>query len=188
MKKLLLSCLLIANTLVYTPAFADDDSESFGAWLMSLSRKKGVMPVSNETYKEECGACHFAYPPGLLPEASWRKLINNKALANHFGENAELDDETVAELLDYAVSHSADKSWYKRSRKISNSLEGEEAPLRITDIKYIRRKHHEIPEEWIKGNPDVNSLSNCNACHTKAEEGIFDDDTVNIPNHGPWDD
>ncbi|MFZ5601159.1 MAG: cytochrome C, partial [Pseudomonadota bacterium] len=53
---------------------------------------------------------------------------------------------------------------------------------------YIKRKHHESPKRMIKDNPDVQSLSNCNACHTKAEKGIFDNDTVNIPNFSEWED
>ena len=34
----------------------------------------------------------------------------------------------------------------------------------------------------IKDNKDVKSLSYCNACHTKADDGIFKEDTVSIPN------
>ncbi|MEQ1807816.1 MAG: cytochrome C, partial [Burkholderiaceae bacterium] len=28
-------------------------------------------------YTEECGSCHSAYPPGLLPVASWQLLMDN---------------------------------------------------------------------------------------------------------------
>jgi hypothetical protein len=40
----------------------------------------------------------------------------------------------------------------------------------------------------VKENEDVNSLSNCDTCHTQAEKGVFDDDTVKIPNFPEWDD
>jgi hypothetical protein len=32
----------------------------------------------------------------------------------------------------------------------------------------------------LKGNP-IGALSNCPACHTTAEKGIYDDDYVSIP-------
>ena len=28
-------------------------------------------------YIEECGACHLAYPPGLLPVQSWRGIMSD---------------------------------------------------------------------------------------------------------------
>ena len=33
-----------------------------------------VKPVANATYAEECGACHMAYQPGLLPGDAWRRI------------------------------------------------------------------------------------------------------------------
>ncbi|HXU94651.1 MAG TPA: diheme cytochrome c [Gallionella sp.] len=162
--------------------------ETFTQWMMATSREKEVKPVDNKTWKEECGSCHMAYPPGLLPSKSWEKLLNEKALGDHFGDDASLDEETLKEIRDYALANAADKSWYKRSRKIALATEKGEAPLRITEVRYIKRKHHEIPEKMIKGNKDVKSLSFCNACHTKAEEGTFDNDTVRIPNYPDWKD
>jgi len=156
--------------------------ENFWQWLVTFSRQKGVKPVDNNTYLSECGSCHYAYPPGLLPSKSWAKLLNDKALNDHFGENASLDADTLKAISDYVMPNAAEKSWYKRSRKIALSTE-DEAPIRITEVRYIKRKHHDIPEKMIKGNKDVKSLSYCNACHTQAEKGDFDNDTVSIPNY-----
>jgi hypothetical protein len=165
-------------------AMAADD---FVMWLVNFTRQKEFAPVENKAYKEECSACHFAYPPGMLPAKSWEKLLNDKALKDHFGENAQLDKDTLKDIYDYAIENSAEKSMHKRSRKIALATEGVDAPLRITEVSYIKRKHHDIPEKMIKGNKDVKSLSYCNACHTKADKGIFDSDTVNIPNYPDWD-
>jgi len=57
---------------------------------------------------------------------------------------------------------------------------GSVVPSRITDIPYIRKKHRKIPPNVIEGK-SIGSLSNCSACHTKAEEGVYDDDYVIIP-------
>jgi hypothetical protein len=163
-------------------------AQESAALMFSSVRQQGVVIVDNKQYKEECGSCHFAYQPGLLPGKSWEKLLTAEALSKHFGENAELDSDTLQEIYDYAIANAADKSERKRSRKIASATEHSEAPLRITEVRYIKRKHHEIPEKMIKGNKDVKSLSYCDACHTQANKGVFDADTVKIPNYPDWDD
>lgn len=179
--------LLIPTSLLTSPSLYAGESETFWSWLTTFSRQKGVKPVDDALYLEECGACHFAYQPGLLPAGSWEKLLTPEALADHFGDSAELEAQDLTLISDYVFANSADKSYFKRSRQIVHATREVEPPLRITDVKYIRRRHHEIPDKLIKDNPDVVSLINCNACHTKADEGNFDDDTVSIPNHGVWD-
>ena len=136
-----------------------------------------LKPVNNPTYKEECGACHFAYQPELLPEASWMKILSN--LDDHFGESIELDDDSRKAISDYLKSNSAEYSSAKRAVKIMRSL-GNQVPLRITDIPYIREKHHDISTNVFK-RESIGSLSNCSACHTTAENGIYEDDNVKIP-------
>jgi hypothetical protein len=178
--------LLIAGGLSpllhLSPAFAAD------GWLsraFSLERDKEVKAVSLKAWNDECSSCHFAYPPGLLPEASWKKLLATDALGKHFGENIEMKEALRAELLDYAIKDAADHASAKRSQKIMASI-GQGAPERITEVTYIRRKHQEIPERLIKGNPKVGALSQCDTCHTQAKNGNLDDDSVLIPGHGRW--
>ncbi len=162
--------------------------ETFWQWMANPWREKEVQPVTNKLYQEECSACHLAYQPGLLPSKSWEKLLTEEALSDHFGDDASLDADALKEIKDYALENAADKSFHKRSRKIALATRDVEAPLRITEVRYIKRKHHEIPEKMIKGNKDVKSLSFCNACHTRAKEGIYDNDTVKIPNYPDWED
>jgi hypothetical protein len=145
-----------------------------------------VVSVANDLYTKECGACHLAYPPGLLPARSWEKLMNG--LSDHFGDNAELAPEDQTALTDYLVKNAADRSGQKRAAKVVRSLKNGETPIRISEVPYIVRKHHEIPSRLIRGNPKVQSLSRCNACHTRAEAGSFNEDDVSIPGYGAWDD
>ena len=177
---------LLAAALLTSSAYARAE-EDFLDWLFNFDRQKNVKPVTDKQYLDECGACHFAYQPGLLPARSWDALLNAEALRKHFGVNAELDNDTLKVIHDYAVDNAADKSWYKRSRKIAVATEEGPAPLRITELRYISRKHHDIPEKMIKGNKAVKSLSFCDRCHTQAGKGIYDADTVNIPNYPNWD-
>ena len=179
---------LLAAALLTSGGVAIAEEESFTQWWFSPWRHKEVQPVDNKVYKEECGGCHLAYQPGLLPTKSWEKLLTETALADHFGDDATLDAETLKEVRDYALANAADKSYHKRSRKIALATETGDAPLRITDVRYIKRKHHGIPEKMVKGNKDVKSLSHCNKCHTEAEEGDYDNDTVSIPNYPDWKD
>jgi Dihaem cytochrome c len=147
--------------------------------------RQDVAPVQLPAYREECGSCHFAYQPGLLPEASWRGIMDG--LANHFGENAELDKKTAGELRAYLYANAADRVGTGRSPGIANSLRGS-APLRITETTYFRRHHHEIPPRVVQDNPEIGSFSRCDACHTGAGDGNYDEHGVRIPGYGRWED
>ncbi len=177
----------LAIVLALASGFAAAEETLLNAILTPL-RQKEIVPVDNKTYQDECGSCHFAYQPGLLPTKSWEKLLTPEALGNHFGDHAELDKDTLAAIYNYATKNAADKSFHKRSRKIAQATANVEPPLRITEVRYIKRKHRDIPENMIKGNKEVKSLSYCDACHTQAVKGVFDEDSVNIPNYPDWDD
>ena len=139
--------------------------------------KRNLPIVSDIAYSENCGACHFAYQPGLLPTGSWEKIL--AGLSDHFGESIELDSESAKTISAYLKANSANYSSGKLSVKIMKSM-GNQAPLRITEVPYIRRKHHDIRKN-VLDRESIGSLSNCAACHITAEEGIYDDDSVVIP-------
>ena len=56
------------------------------------------MPI-NATYRAECGDCHWAYHPSLLPRASWGGIMGG--LGDHFGEDATLGTVEVTEIAAY---------------------------------------------------------------------------------------
>jgi len=149
-------------------------------------RSTGVAAVINPAYKEECGGCHMAYPPGLLPARSWTRVMSG--LENHFGDNAELDAAAYQVIIDFLLTNSADNSDYRRSRKFSSSIASGDVPLRITETPYFRHEHDEIPDRVVSANPRVKSFSQCNACHTRAEQGSFNEHDIRIPGYGRWDD
>jgi hypothetical protein len=140
----------------------DDDHHIDNRRGSKHSSKRYLNPVSNPTYKEECGACHFAYQPELLPSGS-------------------LDLESKKIIAEYLKANGAEYSAAKRAVKIMRSLRGQ-TPMRITDVPYIRHKHQDddIPADAFQ-RESVGSMSNCIACHTTAENGIYDDDHVVIP-------
>jgi hypothetical protein len=136
-------------------------------------------PVINQQYQAECGSCHFAFQPGLLPQRSWQKIMGE--LDNHFGDNAELEATLHKTILTYLIANSAEHSNYLRSRNLVDSINSNEIPMRITDTLYFKRKHNQIPEQLVKGNPATGSFSNCNTCHRHAEQGLYNEHDVLIP-------
>lgn len=147
------------------------------------SKQYQVIPHSNTEYVEECGSCHMAYPAQLLPAESWSKMMNG--LQDHFGENAELDDESRKSIASYLTSSATSGNGQYR-KMLRNS--GNKTPLRITELPYFKHEHDKIPARYIEGNDKIGSLSQCNACHKGAEKGYFDEDDVVIPGVGRWDD
>lgn len=145
-----------------------------------------VAPVNNALYAEECGSCHFAYQPGLLPARSWQKMM--AGLDDHFGENAELDSSSQQALTEYLMTNAAEHSSYKRSRKILSSIASGDTPLRITETRYFKRKHHELSRPMVQDNPKVGSFSACAACHVNADKGSYNEHEINIPGYGGWED
>ena len=185
--KTLTATLLLSLGLLTSACIADDDEheEHEGRWDL-FQQQKDVASVNNPLYKEECGSCHFAYLPGLLPGSSWKKIMTQLDL--HFDDNAELEPEVQQKLTEYLLQYSADRSDYRRSMRIMRSTNVDDAPIRITELPYFIHEHDEIPQRMIKGNEKVVSLSNCDACHRRAEQGFFSEREINIPGYGAWDD
>lgn len=119
-------------------------------------------------YQQECAACHLAYPPGMLPAASWRRLMNT--LPKHFGTDASLDPATVKQLADWLTANAGS---HRRVRE-------EPEQDRITRSAWFLRQHDEVPAAtWRR--PAIKSPANCMACHAGADRGDFDEDRVRIP-------
>jgi len=151
-----------------------------------IAQTAGVAPVMSKAYKTECSACHFAYPAGFLPEQSWVKIMNN--LDDHFGENAELNENTRSAIEQYLRGNAAEHVPNRFSRSILRSVDLDSPPLRITKTAYFQHKHREIPARMVRDNPKVRSFSNCVSCHSMAEQGSFDEDGVRIPGFRGWED
>lgn len=147
--------------------------------------QREVMPVTNELYKKECASCHFGYQPGLLPAQSWSYIMQN--LENHYGVDASIDEQDRQAISTYLLANSSEKAaaTYRRSAKLTNSLERGVLYQSITEIPYHIRKHRKIDKHLIT-QKEVGNLSRCAACHTSADEGIYRKRYVKIPNYGAW--
>ncbi|MDH4234993.1 MAG: cytochrome b/b6 domain-containing protein [Gallionella sp.] len=132
----------------------------------------------NPKWREECGSCHLAFHPSLLPARSWQRTMAEQD--RHFGTDLALDEATSKELLDFMLSNSAENSNREAAYKINRSIKPESAPLRITETPYWLKKHRDITDsDWRSAK--VKSKANCAACHLDAEAGTFEDAAMKMP-------
>ncbi len=125
-------------------------------------------------FYKECGECHSAYPPFLLPKKSWERVLGK--LDNHFGEKITEANITKSEHLsikEFLLANSAESSTREVSVKIMESL-GDRRPKAITKTPYWRERHKDIPKSAYK-DKDIKDKSNCKACHRDFEHGNLDD-------------
>jgi cytochrome b len=130
----------------------------------------------NATYEKECGACHYAFHPSLLPASSWAGLMTT--LDDHFGEDASLDGTTATLLIAWLVGNSSetfDTEPANRFRTVSP-----DDPFRVSSTPYWVGKHADIsPNVFVS--KSVRGKANCHACHRDAKSGRYDDQAISIP-------
>ena len=156
-RRLAAAALLVAGALTIGTAAAGDHGDDD-------LRRDGPPPPA---YVKECGACHVAYPPRLLPADAWRGLF--AGLARHFGEDASLEPAVRGALEGWAVAHAG-----------GDRGAGVTPPLRVTESRGFLSEHDELPRN-VAARPSIRSLANCSACHPGAERWDFDEHGVRIP-------
>ena len=119
-------------------------------------------------YKAECASCHLAYPPGMLPAASWQRLMSN--LQRHFGTDASVDAAAAKEL----------SAWLSANAGTDRRVRDAPPEDRITRSAWFIREHHEVSAAtWQR--PAIKGAANCAACHTRADQGDFSERSIRIP-------
>jgi cytochrome b len=139
----------------------------------------GPKLADNAQWRNECGSCHLAFHPSLLPARSWQAIMDGQQ--QHFGSDLSLDAPTIVALLAYARLNSAEHHQTEPATKIDLSLQADSVPLRITQAPYWVKKHRRIADaDWQSA--QVKSKANCGACHEDAEAGTFEDGAMQVPN------
>lgn len=139
---------------------------------------RGVPPATvDPTWAEQCGACHFAYPPSLAPAWVWNRIFAD--LKHHYGNSdASMSPELVATLRAYADANSAEH-WDTLAAHVFRTRDPAD-PGRITATPFWRRMHAGIPNAEFDKDA-VGSRAACNACHTDAETGRFAPQAISMP-------
>lgn len=131
------------------------------AWGLTNSVKAlaTVDPITNsqklgqELYIENCGTCHIALPPAVLPTETWRQLLQD---TQHYG----------VELTRLAEPHRLIIWNYLRTFSRVQRKE-EEVPYRVAQSRFFKALHPRV-----KFSIPVD-IKNCVTCHPGATEYDF---------------
>ena len=146
--------------------FADDDGNSGNRNSME----------QDLIYNKECGSCHLAYPVKYLSRASWIKIMST--LDDHFGDNAEMTDADWKHI----------SGFLKEKGSRHSSWGAEDTETRFTTTREFKGEHHEVPRNAVGPQSKVKSYADCQACHTRANQGSFREREIKIPGFRHWDD
>ena len=136
-------------------------------YVSTASADQSRFHATDPVWQEECGACHVAYPPQLLPASGWRAVMSG--LDRHFGADASLDAQTAGHVGAFL------------ERNAGRRREGRGASVtRITETHWFLDEHDYLPP-GIWRRPEVRSAANCPACHTQAESGDYGKRTRRVP-------
>ena len=125
------------------------------AGLMSGQAQADTVKLSDAAGTQaECSACHQEYPARFLPPASWTQIL--ATLDQHFGEDAALPADTVAQIAAYLTTNA--------STQFSN-IDPANLPLRITGLQWYKRVHERFTDRAL-ADPNIGTMSNCAGCHT----------------------
>lgn len=186
MNKLLIIPVAAVLMLASVEYYASEDYVDSYKQRREQSFKNPNNLKSDPFYVEMCGSCHMAYQPELLPRRSWKKIV--ETLNDHFGTDASVSPDESRAIMQHLMNNAADRKRVgTHFMALAGSIKKVDVPLRITDTPFFKKAHSELAKEHII-QPEVKSLSNCNACHTKAKEGDYRKRNIFIPNHGPWED
>jgi hypothetical protein len=148
---------------------------AFSALVLERAQAGGnhfYAPVVDPLVKEECGSCHMAFAPSMLPASSWQRMMGE--LKNHFGDDASLDADTLAKITRYHMANAADAGGRAYGSKLLKGVALNSAPQRITELPKWVSEHRKVPD-WEWRHKDVRTRANCVACHADAELGYYED-------------
>jgi cytochrome b len=128
-----------------------------------------------ESYRTECGDCHDAHHPSLRTAVDWRTMM--AGLADHFGEDASLEEEAVGEIRRFLEVNAATTFDTEAANRIGRAAT---RTGRMTDTDYWKARHKAIDPSLFRTKA-VGSRINCAACHADAATGRFDDHAITLP-------
>lgn len=107
--------------------------------------------LGQELYLKNCGSCHIALPPQVMPSETWRQLLLD--LDQHYGQKLEsIFSPSLLMMWNYL-------------RDFSRPLKEEEAiPYRVKESRYFKALHPRVDF------PEPARLTTCVSCHPGASE------------------
>jgi cytochrome b len=149
-------------------------SEWPSGYAQARARASAAKPAATR-WTKECSGCHLAYSPALLPQRSWERMLREQD--QHFGEDLSLPPAAVKALVAEASAHHA-ATW--AAWKLAASAPPAEAPQRITELRFWRHAHRNLPDSAFKA-PVSSGRHDCESCHLDAASGIFQPRMIQKP-------
>ena len=120
----------------------------------SVDKATGNFKIGKELYLQNCATCHIPIPPAVLPDATWKTILENPL--NHYGTRVEGLTRFNQQLIWQYVKN------YSRPL-----LRDEREPKFMAESRYFFALH-----------PEVNFTStvthrSCIECHIKAQDFEF---------------
>ena len=115
----------------------------------TVDRLPETQALGQEVYRNNCGTCHLALPPAVLPTESWRQQLLSR---EHYGRTLERMTPLNRQLV-----------WQYLSNGSRALAEGEAEPYRVASSRYFKALHPRVPLEVGAG------VSTCVSCHPRAE-------------------
>ena len=158
-RKLAIAAFVMSGPMSAAQADDKQDSAVFGKFGQNHGNF-AVNAQANANWKAECGSCHIAFEPGLLPTESWRKIMGG--LDKHFGADATVTAQVNEEITAFLADNSNNR-WAEPT-----------APLRITETDWFKRRHS-ARRAFLSASQDpaVKNPANCEVCHSQMEHSHF---------------
>ena len=100
--------------------------------------------------RQECGACHPAFPPEALSKRQWIAVL--QGLKNHFGEDATLSRDVLQRIGEALVKHAGPDV-------------GDPTKEGMSKGEWWRSRHKNVLSNILYIRTGI-SMDNCIACHT----------------------
>ena len=132
------------------------------SWSLAIAiapRTVAVDPVPQsyqlglELYQENCGTCHMALPPAVMPRETWQQLLQDR---EHYGVGLQLPIDPPRLLIWQYLQFA--------SRPLASD---EETPYRLRNSRYFQALHPRVKIE------DPITISSCVQCHPGAMKYDF---------------
>lgn len=109
--------------------------------------------LGQQRYLEACATCHIALPPAILPDETWRQLLQG---GWHYGATLPVLLPTQQTVI------------WEYLREYSRPLRpNERIPFNISDSRYFNALHPQVTF------PEPVSVNSCTACHVGGDRYNF---------------
>lgn len=133
---------LITNATVTPNSIAQSSPAKIG----TLDPVPARYQLGQELYLENCGSCHVALPPEVMPTETWRRLLQEPD--QHYGQQLQpLIGPSVVLMWNYLQTY---------SRPFA---EGEPIPYRVSESRFFKALHPQVDL------PQSVKPGSCVSCH-----------------------